>query len=253
MNKYGSVVRRLIAKNVLEQVMPVIPAPLQVANAGWKRVFARYKIPATATDYLRMNVNSNINILSAGLFCNFADGLVLATPANRILLPIYAASYAAVATLTGTVTFTIGSKALTGAGTGFVAELGGAPTPVVVRDALGNLYFIDSVTNDTNAVLTEYATVTNVTAAAQRFGEVGTIGANLLSVTNLNMMMSAERPIPNASISSTAAEQIGIVVNPSNDNTATTVDFLTKTIDATYAGDTSIWDVLVDVEFTYTP
>ncbi len=184
-----------------------------------------------------------------GIFANFADGLVLKTPANRFNAFITVGGYSQGTALTGTVASTIGSKTITGVGSLFSAEL----TPGgVIEDDLNNMYVVDSITNDLSAELTDYALITR--PAGTWYGmSAGGSSTWQTDITQLNYMFRQERFNSNALFSAAGAQQIGIRVSVQNQDTASAVDFLTKTIDTQYNGDLVIFDAIVDVEFTYTP
>lgn len=249
MNQYGSVVRRLVARNLAELTMPAIPVDLQIANASWKSQLVRYKRPTVATDYLRMNVNSNVVVRELGIFCNFADGLVFHSPANRLTAFVTVGGYSQGSALTGAITSTIGSKALSAVGGSFTTELSVGGT---IEDDLNNMYVVDAIADNDNATLTDYALVSR--AGTTWYGmSAGGSATWQTDITQLNYMFRQERFNANALFSAAGVQQIGIRVAVQNQNTAATVDFLTKTIDTTYAADTVIFDAIADVEFTYTP
>lgn len=241
MNQYGSVVDRFIARNVLEQAINP-PAAFSIANASWVDAFLRSLTPtAFTTRYI--NRNSNMILRRAGLFCNFADGLVI-DGTNRIDLGIsFRALNASGAIISGN--FTAGSTALTG-GTAFLTELSAGD---IVLDPVFQPFRIASVTNDTDAVLDERAIFTGP-ANTTVYSQSAFYGVHIPGIQELNQMYDHEIFAPIGSYALTTPDFIFAAVSLANEDTTSTVDYMSKTISTAYAGDTARFDVYADIEFT---
>lgn len=244
MNQYGSVVQRFLARNVLEQAINP-PNAFQIADASWVNTYLRSE-QKTSAPFQYINPNSNIVLKRGGLFCNFADGLVL-NSLNRARISIAFEGLTPNTAITITSgTLTPGSKALS-AGTAFLTELSAGDRIV---GPFGNPYRIASVTDNANAVLDEYAIFGGSIAGTNPYTATTFFGVRFPGFLELNTMYDLEYFAPVASYSAATVTIIGARAIIDNENPAATVDYMTKTISTTFAADTARMDVYADIEYT---
>lgn len=247
MNKYASNIRTYCARNVLEAVINP-PADLSILMTDWKPQFFRSHFPGIPAPW---GINGNFILRQVGMFCQFGEGLILASPSNRMDIYFSAYGYAPdVGDPISSITFTEDSKAITGAN--FNADLGPG---AVVLDSVGNAYFVDTVTDDANAVLCDYARDTCVLSPIQLLVTTTLFDYIIPDWSLFNVMTDQEIFMPVASlVTPTPAgtpDRILFSVRPVNASPDVThPTFLTKSIETAFAGDTAIFDMYAQIEFT---
>jgi hypothetical protein len=253
MNAYGSVVRTLSARNVLETVIAP-PMSVSVLPADWKGQIFQDTMWVSSIGVPPWLKGSNLILRRVGLFSNFADGLVFATPCQRLRILIEAYPYTLGAQLTGSVSWPADSKTMTGTLTAFNTELypgavvkiraGGAPCPI--------LGIVETVLSPTSCLMSDYgpggANLANLVTVIPQ-----PVAAWLVGVSLLNYMHEAERFIPAGVLGGnldTFFLKASIVQGSGNLPAVQPVEFLTKTIDTAFARDSAFFDVVADLEIT---
>lgn len=244
--------RMLTARNVWEGVLPVIPANMVLTGANCVYQIANRQ-------RIVLNNDSNILIRKAGVFCNFADGLVFAEPGQSMQIVIESYALPTPTLLTGSVGFTYNSKLLQGVGSLFVAEIQ-APgvdilklqPPFFTQNFNHPRYVqVDTVTNDLQLNMTDYAVFTSGAGAYEAYAYppglvVSSTNFILENVHTLNHMYEVNHFISPALYASLGNELVIVAnVNPLRD-----VTFFTKSIDTTFAGDKVNFDVILEIEIT---
>jgi hypothetical protein len=178
-----------------------------------------------------------------GIFSNFADGLVFKLPYSRMTLEVNAASYN-LTSLTGTLNFTAGSKSVSGGGTTlFTSELtAGDIIDISIND---RLFVVDSITDDDNLVLTDYATNSGAFASDKHVLQAQT-GIITYDISELNVLYDVDFFGSAAVLSPDSGSVIELTYSPQLTDTV----FLTKTIDTSYDEDMVHFDAAIIVEFT---
>lgn len=148
-NKYFSNEREWVARNIAEEtISPPADLTIDGNNVDWKEQIANH------FEQFNGDENSVIIVREAGIFSNFADGLVFKN-ANESIDLFINARFVATWTSIGNVTLTQGSKTMTGAG--FNANLSPGDFILVAGGASNYYAIVDSVTDDNNAELRDYA------------------------------------------------------------------------------------------------
>jgi hypothetical protein len=232
---------------------------VQTPNVGAKNsmlpVFFRAQWPLQ-TDWER---ESTVSIKRAGIFCNFADGLVQKMDASRVVMTITAAIYAPDTVLPAPelVAFTVDDNEAT------ITDMA-APGPygagrVIVDLADGQLipYFIQSVgapAVDSPLYLTDYAfkgsakqpvyfynVVTLDTYVQQRTFTIN-------NIATLNTMYEAEIYFPFAPRA--ANQRLFLSCQLGVDGEADSLDFFTNIVDPSFNGSAISFDSVIEVEIT---
>jgi hypothetical protein len=204
------------------------------------------KGPAIALQPL-LNPDSNLIVHNIGLFCNFADGMVFKTPIP-IHMALRAETYnrdAVLPLLTGVISATAGTQAISGGGTTFFAtEL--AAGDVIVLNGMPLRIF--HVTDDDNAETYEYIPVTVAAEMfVQKLSVTGADNTETMFISTLNDMYPATsfvHPVALYALPSAYIFLRGLFKTDIN------FDFLTKSVDTSFDGDLVYWTVQADVEFT---
>jgi len=249
-NKYGSAIRTYVARNVGEvQIHP--PAACGLASAGFRPQFFRLTEDYLSGD-LPMSSESNIHIHRAGLFSNFADGLVPRDATSRLNLSIFTGSVTRNGTpLTGLVSYSPASLTLTGdVNTLFLTELS-----VGTLLMLDNFpYYVDTVTANDSCTVTDYPRMTRVNWAIAKYVTWGTgsYELQLLDIMNLNHMYQVDWFWPLATIGALASNQLPLFqARVTVDAYANIMYWLTNSISTSYDDEYAFFDVLMELEFTY--
>lgn len=164
-NKYGSNIRTYTARNLVwdcsahQPVPHVMASPanlvLDASGAGTDSLLKGfYRAQMGTADW---NIHSRLSIKRAGLFCNFADGLVQQMDAKRIKMTITAALYDYLPLVTGhTAKFYSNSNEITGPTLDVDVTAGDAIYDVTNSEA----YFVQSAAASAGdpAYLTDYHT-----------------------------------------------------------------------------------------------
>jgi hypothetical protein len=222
----------------------VLITPATVATNSMLPSFYQAQVPAE-TDW---NRESFISIKRAGLYSNFADGLVQKLGATRITMTITAAVYTPVA-YPGTISYAVGDNAVTIAG--LASPVSG---PVGIYDeSAGYPYFTQygSLANGPN-YLTDNA---RRTAAGETLfvfplvtGVTQKKSFTLTNVATLNTMYESEIFFPYCPTA--AYEKLFLSCQLNVDSDALAVDFLTKSIDPVFNTDQICFDSVIEVEVT---
>lgn len=241
-NKYGSKVVTLYARNLLEStVSPPSDFTLTAANI----------IPQLAQEpFARMWPQSNIIIRRAGVFCNFADGLVFKSLNTRLDIQMTVIGFRerSPAMSGSSIAFTLGGKAITGTGTLFVTE-----SITYLRFGVDEVMRLKPAgKTETAANLADYSYLDG----AQAIGGAGIralipegleVGA-VRHIPVLNEMVEYNELFKPRDIYTTATEVLGIEVTLQSRGLDQV--FLTKSINTAFANDPIFFDVGMEVEFT---
>lgn len=241
MNRYGSSIRFLQARNCFEGIISP-PNDLTIAFGDWQeQLFTTVQL---------QNPNANFTIKSLGINSNFADGLIFKEPEDRVDIIVISRGLVHGAAITGTVNLTEGDKTLSGGGTTqFVTDGVSAGDFLLIG---GRLYLVASVTDEDNLELSDYA---KLTAAAQTCRETTLAGSFSFLFENtsmFNFMHPVEEFIPLTSLLGSEADSVVITakVNQNFDSVNRhSVSFLTKTINTDFDGDKIYIDVIGEFEF----
>jgi len=217
--------------------LPLPPALLRV-NAG-----SSVSNFVTELTLQQLPIEANVGIRRLGLFCNFADGLVFADPRQRFLLDVQSFGATEI-TLPGSVNFTLGNPFITGVG--FLAL---APGDVII-DSDNHPYTIDTVYNDTTALLTQFSKSTSVAFSLVKLALTSSLDFQLPEVAVLNYMYEAECYFPVANF--LVAGNTRILIQLTTFMSDATTDFYTITVDPAFVGAQLIFDAHVDLEITPT-
>jgi len=246
-NKYASVERRVIAMSVHRSVINP-PNDYDIAVGSFSnRLFT--------INQQVVNPQTNFIIRRAGLFCNFADGLVWgdggsALNSTPLFARIVSRSYTVDTLLTGTLTRTVNSLAFTGAASSFTTELS-ANDVIIPAAALGlDGQFpsrIASVTDDTNAVLKDPPERNNAGNNWWKLSEEDDETFQYIQLRQLNEMIDVNESLPSGTFGDADAVYVTLEVEFLYSDT---LNFLTKSIDPAFANDYAIFDVHLDIEYT---
>jgi len=256
-NKYSSNVRTYTARNLVWDVSGGQPIPykinapvaLTVSAAGMLPVFYRAQFP-TEVDW---NRESKITIKRAGIFCNFADGLVQKMDTSRVIMNITAGIYSEAGISGAITTFTKGSNAVAGTGLN-VGTI--TPGKVIYDNSIpGSVYpyFVQAaaVASPGTAYITDYAWRTSGPIASipmynNSVGQSQTF--TIYNIATLNSMYEAEIFFP-FTPTGLATDRLFLSCQLGIDS-ATSLDFFTKTIDPAFNGQAVSFDSVIEVEIT---
>ena len=270
MNKYGSVVRTFIARNMVwnhaltQGAVPnglfklAPPAALVIDDSASgstppnpdlvMQFFDSTKLQQPEEGWLPLG---NVFLKRMGLFSNFADGLVLENLEGRLSLNVVISTFSAVK-MTGTIAFTKGSNLVTG--TNFNADIiGTARNFVIAADTifdldLRNAFAIYKVDN-TNARISNYAY--NSYAGDTYFLTESVVRyiTTLNAIDCLNNMVDVEMFFP-AAVSVTGTNPYAYAYL-SVDTTDSKFSLLTNTISDSFATTPASFDAAIELECTY--
>jgi len=247
LNKYSSVVETMRARDVMELTISP-PNDLECARTGdgWRIL--------NVTD--RVNPEGNIILHRVGLFCNFADGLVIKNAHAGPVLEIRVRGYNDISgTPAGTISMTTDSKTVTGTGTNFTSF--GLSFDMLVNTNFNNLhYLVDSVGSATSLTLDSYPLVSQTVGQWKPMNRTGLfteLAYDYINVRELNYMYDTSvlfNPLEGGSLDAPDYLAIeGRVLLPL-DSSSDAPFYLTKSINTDYDGDTAAFDILADIEFT---
>lgn len=251
MNSYGSITRRLISRNLVVQ-------PISPPNA--------FTIPQlTVQEYIFeydtsvMNPHGNIRIVNVGLFSNFMDGLV-ANGHVKISLAFRLTYLYNPTLLTGTIQANPDNSNLTGVGTLFLAELnlGDWIVPEILGLTVGCPVRIGGIGGDLAATIDNPSSNYDLTAGAgYAYNRLTTgldvvLGGFFINSDALNEMHPCDLFYEVAPYVPVTTGRIYPVLS-ARLTFFNTTQWLTKTIDPSYAGDNCRFSVQADVEFTQRP
>jgi len=242
MNQYGSVIRTLTARNVIEKVIAP-PADLLVATTDCIGQIFEAGQRQIANPSFKYYVESNIILHRLGVFSNFADGMVWKTPYSRMGVRISFTPFSMLPAISGTVTVASNSKALTGdLSTLFVAEIP-AGTNIMIG---GAIFTVALVTDNQNAVLTDYAINAAGVQCLKLSTPAPTVSTLLYGVENFNTMYEHEAFVPISTIAGNLPFYF-ITATPVLVDDST---LMTRTIDPSYGREIAYFDVKADFEFS---
>jgi len=245
-NKYFSVERRFFATNVYSAAIAP-PADFDIAAGAWNnRLFS--------INNREINPNGAILVNRLGLYSNFADGLVQKEHFDRIWVSLTARAYTylPLTQLTGTVSVTAGTNALVAAGDGaFTTELA-ANDVITTGGPLGIsgkfLYRVASVTDDDNVVLKDYVEQTSAPTTWVKLTSLGSEAFRQIEIRNLNEMSPVDQFLSPSLYAATGVYYISLEIDFLA--VVTSLTYMTKSINASYSGDTCFFDAYADIEYT---
>jgi len=249
-NKYFSVLRDYVARNVAEVELS-LPGTGEITVQGdstdWKRqLCTRFSINMPDPD-------SNLVLKECAVFSNFADGLVFANANESIDLSIHAIGVWEYASI-GNVSTTLGSKTMTGAG--FAASLS-AGTFIRINIPASNLYYfaiVDSVTDDNNAELRDYAQRTLTAQAGDKVVSSSVDSYRMRNIRALNTFYKSEYYFTPSTIIAAGETSLDILItvqpNFGNGITHDDIVFHTNSISDTFNEDALYFDSIIRAEVT---
>lgn len=267
-NKYSSVTRTLRGRNVFEGAVPAPGTDLSIGKNAWTPTIINrldgydYTVPA-ATSVKNISEESNMIIRRAGLFSNFADGLVQASVAPSIDAFIRAAAYTRGDPPSGAATFSGDSTSKTLTLTaGAIGDFSADDVILITEGAaaLGPL----------GATFRQYAIIASVDGGAGTitlydYPKFGFTDARVYALTaisessrfafvrdmiDLNYMYDVNQFITPLSFSTSAATDIVILGNIAAEDTQA---WHTDTIAAGFEDDVLFFDLMAEIEFTRGP
>jgi hypothetical protein len=190
-NKYSSVERRFWAKRAIagDIVLPLPPADFTITNAASVNIPRIFDTFDVGSQVQPLSVNKNIMIKRIGLYSNFADGLIPKSNGSEIGIQIQVKGVYLGAQKTGGIGITRGSRNLTGVGTSFTTQI--VPQAVYLT-AQGRAFQVESVTNNTTAVLASVPLFTEVGTAWYDTATDGTDTLYPVYIQNLNEMVDID-------------------------------------------------------------
>jgi len=254
MNKYQSKLHVFRARNiVVGAVAP--PADFLITSALSKRQLLQPHGPIAGFYTNSCNINGNFCIRQAGVFSNFADGLVFKDSRYRLDIIFQAqACTIAAGSLTGLMSFDPTSKNVVGVGTAFVAEL--IPGDFITWNTTGQQEYgiVDSITNPLLLTLRDYPHLVLAGWSAWKLSP--SMGATyqqavMYDVSELNFFHDCDIFFNPAAYSVGASTDLILtatflqVGSPARD-----IPFLTKSIDAAFAASPIFFDICANIEYT---
>lgn len=234
------------ARNVYEGAISP-PATLTIASADWLPQILNKRGNL-------MSINSNLVLKRLGVFANFADGFVFANASERINLALDTHAYTRDVIAGGDMSFTLGSKAVTG--TGFAGNIFDGNILVVPYAGTEVQYYIvdGDPSDDNNLDVTDYAEKDVVAAPLVRLLSLPNYELlDYTRISELNYMWNVDEFISPLAFASAATTDVVITVRVNQTSLnfgASDIDFLTKSISDTYDGDMVHIDVVGDIEYT---
>ena len=247
MNKYGSQQLFLRAPNCYETTINP-PNDLTLASGNWQEQIFN---PVRNT----FNSQANFTVKSIGVFSNFADGLVFKNASESLDVVIEVAIFNEVTVATGgTVQGAAGSNRITGAGTAFVVDFNVGDI-IYMADFLGLPQYHFRITNiidNTNMDVGTYLTRNVVPGGYTKGVLQGTASpVSFIKINQLNTLFDVDHfvnsnnfligaGVTDGTLILTAYVNNGIALSSVGPHD---VDFLTKSINATFATDAIMFDV----------
>jgi len=234
-NKYFSILRQFRVPNVLDE--ETLAPPADITNLG----VAYYQIadipPGT------ISPQSKVVVRRVGIFSNFADGLVFKEPFGNFqaTIKLYGAKVLA-GGRTGTYANPYGSKTVVG----LTGSIDGIPSNGIIKldDGRAGQYGIVEYGGVGNTLLQNYATV-NAGAFTEMQGVAGSEKLRIFGIRTLNELQEVNEFLdPGVDILTTATD---VLLAATIDNAP---DLLTKSIDASFAGEKVTFDLVVELEYT---
>lgn len=245
MNKYSSYLESFRARNVYETtISPPNDLTLDAASFVGQVLNRRRNF---------ISPNSTIFLHGLGVFCNFADGLVLKNANTRIPLDVLVVSYTRGTAQNGVGQFSANNKNVTVTDSSLFTP--GLP---VILDRLRQLNDHDveynictGITDATTITVADYPLYSaSATSRVYPLAVAGTLNTNFQTTDarELNYMYSRNAFFSPVQILSAAVTEVVMFVSPvlvPND-----VVFLTKSVSTDFDGDALHVDVIGEVEYT---
>lgn len=269
MNKYGSNVKTFLAPNVIEAIisppslLSIVDADCQTqlvqAGSLWNR-----PQPIANPGVDDWNPNGNLIIHGAGLYGNFADGLIFSTPFARPAIKIWARSVQWSATVpAGQVSLAHSGKSLIGVGTQFTSDIAPVGPCLVPIQLWGTPALVTAVISDTAAVVSQYGGLItqNLVPTPPFISYVtGAFVGNLNdavtvivpAISTLNQTYGCDKVLPIAALYS-ALPRSGFLLFAKvllNLEGTDTMDFQTLTVDPLFGRSIATFDIAIDLEIT---
>ena len=251
-NKYQSNVRTYMARNVLWNsghnpvIQYALNAPTAIQLTTNDKVLQFFK--ANWGSQAAWETKANFNIRRAGLFSNFADGLVMENDASRLSIELISVPFTIVE-VTGTAVFTAGSNLITG--TGLNALTSGASFIADDNTSiyLANVYTVYDVT-PTSARLSDYAYINAATPKIYKltFDITKTNTYPSMPITVLNTMYETEIFFDN-SVSDNVTVPL-LLGRVNIQGSSTNMCLYTKSIDVAFNTFPVSFDIMLEAEIT---
>lgn len=252
-NKYGSNIRTYTARNLVWDVQPSTPptpyninAPvdLGVAATGMLPVFYKAQFPY-GYDW---NRNSRIAIKRAGIFCNFADGLVQKMNTNRLSLYVVVGTYRQVTIGPSTVSFTRGSNIIGGLFTTDIQDR------TILFDSINKIpYFVTRLPGNlqNEVYLTDYAIADYGDEPLQKLDPGYEQTFIISNIATLNTMYEAEISFPLTPSASDPLQHLFVSCQLVIDGVyESPYAFYTKSINPSFNGSPVSFDSVIELEVT---
>jgi hypothetical protein len=232
MNKYGSIVRTVTARNILTgTISPDLT--VSIAAGTYLQSFYSYK--------LDNHLQSNFLIHSGGLFSNYGKGLVLQNPQPRMTLSLQTMALNGVSSLSGTIEQN--DNIITGTLTHFLTELSVGDI-VLVSGTSGRYQFVQSIISDTSMIVSDFLTIPSNSGITKIAHTTALIYGTIADMHMLNTSYCLDRFVPIALSGITSILCAKLVVPTGG------VTYLTTSINQGYAGQPVFMDVMADIEIT---
>ncbi len=242
MNRYSSREQTLYARNVMEKVISP-PSNLAIVPATdmIRQVFS--------SNGLAINSNSNAVCKRVGIFCNFADGLVFKDPFGRLNVNIYAYGCTLPASpLAGDINGGLaGQKDIIGLGTSWNTALNVGDLILITGLTGQQITYVKTITDATHIQLSDYLRFTPLNGKVYKYAINGSAAFTFYDMAVMNAMHSCDvylRPSQYANASTNA------IVFAAQLWSANNFEFLTKSANPAFAGDTAFFDAVIDLEYT---
>jgi hypothetical protein len=258
-NRYGSYSRTIVARNVVwdGSVAPFAgkvlasPSPLVINNPGdTQGQFFQFNNGSLSGD--EWNTDGNAFIKRIGVFSNYADGLIFATPSSRLSVQVRTAVVEIIPQQqAGLMNFTAGSNVVTGTGFNQLSS-----SPCFIADT-ANVYDAHYYTfyrqNNVLGYISDYAFVDKVAAPVSEVALQNTLSSvTLRSIGQLNQFYDAEFFLP-AHITKLTAAQTVLFYGVLNLDSGLSMNFATNIIDVTLNNNIVTFDIMAEVEVTPAP
>lgn len=246
-NEYASVVSLVSAINVFEgTINPPNAFSMPRANIVPQPVYEPLQRPSKDT---------NIFVRRMGIFSNFADGLVFGKNASRIGARLLATTFQKDETVSGTITFTRDSKAITSGDIDlttieYMREIN-ASNP-------SQWFYIDAATAAAGAAnLFNYSRLDGAKAVPGAVEVLSGsfsngVAISVYDIPALNTMVDVNYLLTPSEVSTAAGmsswDYIGLF--GSIDLDGTDMSFLTKSISTAFASDDITFDLVAEIEYT---
>jgi hypothetical protein len=255
-NKYQSNVRTYMARNLLwnSQGSPVdlhvLDAPNNISLNDDDGVLQFYRSYGSAG--VDWNISGNVLVKRFGLFCNFADGLVMSNISTRLVLSLRTAIFY-ITPVVGSTVFTRGSNIITGTNLDDAFGTGAGYKGFITDDTTvfgGNYYSVlDVAANGLSARISDYAYRDSTLATISKLAYSNLKVYETVRVPVMNVMFDTE-VFFNNSIAITDTTHCPLLLAIVNIRDGTVYDFYTKTVDTSYNTLPVSFDGMIEAEIT---